>query len=266
VLTLRDHAVEDYATLRDMDATDVAVLDDADRACLDELGDYLVATDAWQRFAIWLLHKHFEPAAGEVFAESVVTAPRETQTTPVARCGAPDLNATSMRFDADVTSGVGVIGMEFAHPADFGSTSSVGPDDEAVLTGIAGRLRTHGKIERFGVRLIRNPLGLSENEVLVETCDLAHRTLHCSVAAREAVTNTVETTWQWKPSLSKTGPTVHRYCLNQCTMDSGNNHYISGHTNVPEFQADNRSAVAGVATPGTDALPDRGGRAWTAHR
>jgi len=38
MLTLRDHNVEDYATLRDMDSTDVAVLDDADRACLDELG------------------------------------------------------------------------------------------------------------------------------------------------------------------------------------------------------------------------------------
>ena len=28
------------------------------------------------------------------------------------------------------------------------------------------------------MRLIRNPLGLAENEVLVETCDLAHPTLH----------------------------------------------------------------------------------------
>jgi hypothetical protein len=234
VLTLRDHTVGDYATLRDMDASDVAVLDEADRTCLDELGEYLVSNDAWQRFAIWLLHKHFESAAGEIFAESVVTAPRGTQTTLVERCGAPDLNATSMRFDPDVTSSVGVIGMEFAEPPDFGSTTSVSPDDEAALSGIAERLRARGKIDRFGVRLIRNPLGLSENEVLVETCDIAHRTLHCSVAAREAVANTVETTWLWKPSLSKTGPAVHRYCLNQCTLDSGNNHYISGHTNFPD--------------------------------
>jgi hypothetical protein len=64
VLTLRDHNVADYATLRDMDTTNVAVLDETDRACLDELGHYLVSTDAWRRFAIWLLHKHFEPAAG----------------------------------------------------------------------------------------------------------------------------------------------------------------------------------------------------------
>ncbi len=231
MLTIRDHDVEDYVALRDMDATDVGMLSEDDRACLDELGQYLVSTDAFRRFAIWLLHKHFEPAAGEVFAESLITAPRGTKTTPVKRRFAQDLNPTSMRFDLDVGSGVGVIGMEFADPTDFGSTSSVSPDDEAILAGIAQRLRAHRKAERFGVRLIRNPLGLKENEVLLETCDLAHRTLHCSVAESDRVRpgTTVETSWQWEPSLSKTGPKVKQYCASQCQMDSGNNHYSVGH-------------------------------------
>jgi hypothetical protein len=221
---MQDHNVEDYATLRDMDTTDVAVLDETDRACLDELGHYLVSTDTWQRFAIWLLHKHFEPAAGEVFMESVSTAPRGTQTTPVER-SAHGLNATSMRFHSDVSSGVGVIGMEFADPADFGSTSPVSPDDDAILAGIAERLRAHGKTERFGVRLIRNPLGLGENEVLLETCDIAHRTLHCSVGERAGVHagNTVATTWQWKPSLGKTGPRAIQQCVLAC-INYGDSH------------------------------------------
>ena len=81
MLTFRDHNVEDYAALRDMDTSDVAVLDDADRACLDELGDYLVSTGTWQRFAIGLLHKHFEPCDGEVFMEMATTTPRGTLTT-----------------------------------------------------------------------------------------------------------------------------------------------------------------------------------------
>jgi hypothetical protein len=106
------------------DTTDVAVLDETDRACLDELGHYLASTDAWRRFAIWLLHKHFEPAAGEIFAERVIAAPRGTQITLVERCSAPDLTATSLRFDPGVSSGVGVIGLEFADPADFGPTAS----------------------------------------------------------------------------------------------------------------------------------------------
>ncbi len=187
MLTLRGHNVADYATLHDMNTTDVAVLDEADEACLGELGQYLVSTDAWRRFAIWLLHKHFEPAAGEIFVERAVVAQRGTETTLVRQCCAQGLNVASMRFDPDISSGVGVIGMEFADPADFGVTSPVNSDDEGVLSGIAERLRASDKTERFGVRLIRNPLGLVENESLVETCDVTHRTLRCNVAERDGV-------------------------------------------------------------------------------
>jgi hypothetical protein len=229
---MRDHDVADYVALRDMDATDVGMLSEEDRACLDELGQYLVSADAWERFAIWLLHKHFEPAAGEVFVEGVITAPRGTKTTLVKRsaCSAPGVNATSVRFDPYVSSGVGVIGMEFAEPADFGFTSPVSPDDEAVLAGIADRLRAHGKTERFGVRLIRNPLGLLENEVLLETCDIAHLTLHCSVGERDSVRagTTIETSWQWEPSLSKTGPKVKQRCMAGCTS-STDGHWFGPH-------------------------------------
>jgi len=214
---MRDHNVEDYATLRDMDTTDVAVLDAADGACLDQIGEYLVSTEAWQRFSIWLLHKHFEPAAGEVFAERVSTAPRVTQTMPVDRSG-QELNATSMRFDPDVNSGVGIIAMEFSDHPDFGSTSSLSTDGESVLAGISEVLQAHGKTERFGVRLIRNPLGLGENEVLLETCDIAHRTLRCSVVKRDddCAADAVETSWQWTPSLSAARARPIQKCASLC--------------------------------------------------
>jgi hypothetical protein len=235
VLTIRDHNVEDYAALRDMDTTDVAVLDDADRACLDELGDYLVSTDAWRRFAIWLLHKHFEPGDGEVFMEMATTAPRGTLTTLVRNRLAWGVEPASMRFDPDVRCAVGVIGMEFVHPADFGSACPVGHDDEAVLAGIAERLRALDKTERFGVRLIRNPLGLGDDEVLVETCDLANRALQCSVGQRDGVRGdgNVETTWQWKPTLSKSGPKVHRYCSVLCGSLPDGSHYFEAHITSP---------------------------------
>ena len=232
MLTMREHDVDDYVALRDMDATDVGTLSEDDRACLDELGDYLVSTDVFQRFAIWLLHKHFEPAAGEVFVESVTTATRGTETTLVQRRSARDLNATSMRFDPDVSTGVGLIGMEFAAPGDFGSTASVNPDDEVALTGIAKCLRAHGKTQRFGVRLIHNPLGLLANEVLIETCDVAHRTLHCSVGGRDGVRagTTIETRWHWAPSPGASGPTVKQYCLAQCSADANSGvHQTWGH-------------------------------------
>jgi hypothetical protein len=235
-LTLRGHNVEDYAVLRDMNTTDVAVLDDDDQACLDELGEYLISTDAWRRFAIWLLHKHFEPAAGEIFVERTVVARRGTETTLVKRCCTQGLNVASMRFDPDVSSDVGVIAMEFADPADFGSTRSVSSGDEEVLAGIAERLRTHGKTLRFGVRLIRNPLGLMENEVLVETCDVKNRILRCTVAERDVqAANSIETNWEWETSFSKFGLTAKRFCSSVCQFDDDwGAHLMWGHTWYPD--------------------------------
>ena len=85
MLLMREHTPGDYAALRDMDATDVGDLRDDDHHCLEELGRYLVDSDAWQRFSVWLLHKHFEPAEGEVFVERAIHAPRGTATGPVQR-------------------------------------------------------------------------------------------------------------------------------------------------------------------------------------
>ena len=158
MLSMRDHDVDDYAALRDMDATDVGVLSDDDRACLKELGKYLFATEAWQRFSIWLLHKHFEPDLGEVFVERSIASPPQTHTTPMDRAAFPPtgLHASAVRFDAAVGSGVGLIGMEFAELADFGPVTPISSADEAVLSGVAELLRSRGKVDRFGVRVIRN--------------------------------------------------------------------------------------------------------------
>ena len=215
MLTMRDHGVEDYAALRHMDTTDVGDLSDDDRACLAELGEYLSSTDAWQRFGIWLLHKHFEPKPGEVFVEHSMRSPRRTETAPAMRTAFPELNTTAIRFD-DPTVGFGVVGMEFAEPDDFGDTEPLSDDDEAILTGICERLHAYDKIERFGVRLIRNPLGLSENELLHETCDSSTRTMHCTVGERDVMLanrKTIQTAWKWR--VVQDG--VHAVVMQDCT-------------------------------------------------
>jgi hypothetical protein len=237
MLTMRDHDVEDYAVLPHMDATDVGVLSDDDRACLEELGRYLASTEGWQRFGIWLLHKHFEPAAGEVFVERAIRSPRGTQTTPLERSasGEQGLSATSIRFGNSPDGGVDVIGMEFAGMGDFGDTSPLSDDDEAVLAGIAERLTAHGKVDRFGVRLIRNPLGLSENELLHETSDSAQRTLHCTVGERDellADSTTVQTAWRWRVTQGETHPVVMSDCTATCKR-VGEGHDIA-HDHQPE--------------------------------
>ena len=134
MLMMRDHSVKDYESLRDMDATDVGILSDDDRACLTELGEYLATTDAWQRFAIWLLHKHFEPRAGEVFVERAIPERAKTETAPAERVDFPEhgLSPIGIRFDADPDAEVPVIGLEFAAPAEFGSTAPLSAADDGV--------------------------------------------------------------------------------------------------------------------------------------
>jgi hypothetical protein len=218
---MRDHGVQDYQTLPDMDATDVGDLRDDDRACLEELGQYLVTTDAWQRFGIWLLHKHFEPAPGEIFVEHTMRAPRKTETTPIERSAFAEqgLSTTAIQFGDSVSNGVSVIGMEFAQPDDFGDAAPLSDDDEAILAGIAERLRAHDKIQRFGVRLIRNPLGLSEHEMLHETCDSSTRTMHCTVGERDAMLAdkaTIQTAWRWRVVQGGSDAVVMQDCTAGC--------------------------------------------------
>jgi hypothetical protein len=220
MLTMRDHDVEDYTDLRDMDATDVGVLGDDDRACLKELGQYLVDSDSWQRFAIWLLHKHFEPSDGEIFVESAIDAPRKIETTLVDRSalGEEALNTTALRFDDAVSSGVGVIGMEFSQPAHFGATTPLSNDDEDILAGIAQRLQAHDKTDRFGVKLIRDPLGLAPHEVLLETCNTAHRLLSSDVTERSAIRpeTFIETVWNYRPVKGEADMIVMQDCNIGC--------------------------------------------------
>jgi hypothetical protein len=228
MLIMRDHGVEDYEALRDMDATDVGDLNADDQACLDELGQYLVTTEAWQRFGIWLLHKHFLPEPGEVFVEQVVHSPRGTKTSPIDRSALGQLSATAIRFD-DLADGVGVVGMEFAEPDDFGDAEPLSDDDAIILAGIAERLQAHDMVERFGVRLIRNPLGLTDSELLHETTDSGDRTMNCTVGDRAEVLveqNVTQTAWKWRVVHGGPETIVMQDCTAGCVR-VGEGHDIS---------------------------------------
>jgi hypothetical protein len=225
-MQVRDHTVDDYAVLLDMDETDVGILTDDDRDCLNNLGEYLVSVNAWSRFGIWLLHKHFEPAPGEIFVERTVAEHRRTTTTPFPRTAfsSHELFATAIRFET--ANETGLVGMEFTTLADLEPAAPLSPSDEAVLTGLAGILESHGKADRFGVRLIRDRLGITNDEVLLETCNTEARTLHCAVADRGPRSTRIDTTWQWKPEVIKTSPTPVMTCqiVKQCFPRSDGGH------------------------------------------
>ncbi len=229
MLKMRDHDVEDYATLPDMDETDVGVLTDEDRTCLAEIGRYLVAVGVGQRFALWLLHKHFEPSRGEVFLERAITESRRIKTTPVARADyqGKALDATAVRFDDSAPSDVGVIVMEFAESDHFGSTQPLSADDEPVLAGVAERLADYGKTARFGLKLIRDPLDMLEHELLFETCDRGLRALYCEVNDRDAIaagSTGTETSWRYQLVRGHGEAVVGSLCRSICVFDP-----LSGH-------------------------------------
>jgi hypothetical protein len=52
-------------------------------------------------------------------------------------------------------------GLEYAVVHPWEPTAALDDRDEPLLAGIAQRLRAHGRLDRFGVKLIRNPLGVS---------------------------------------------------------------------------------------------------------
>ena len=242
-LNFRDHDVEDYVALKDMDDTDVGVLDDLDRACLREIGEYLLTTDARQRYAMWLLHKHFEPAEGEVFVERALRSAGTTETAPVKRSAYSmrGLNASGIRFDADPGTGVSLIGLEFTEPSDFDDVAPLGDHDGPVLADIAALLRSHGKIDRFGVKVIRNPLGLSPDELLLETCDTSTRTQHCEKASRDALSSgrtLIETTWRWCVVGGSTTPVVMQECAAGCTP-VGEGHDLAHHNTQYDDESNN---------------------------
>jgi hypothetical protein len=232
MLAIRDHQADDYAVLKDMDLADVGILDDSDRACLREIGQFLATTDAWRRFAIWLLHKHFEPLAGEIFVERAMLRTGTTETTPMPRSAfaVGSLSASAIRFGDDIDADLYLTGLEFSELSSFGDVAPLSADDEVVLVGISERLRLHGKIDRFGVKLVRNPLGLSDGQLLLETCDPATRTQYCEIGSREALPSDrsiIETTWRWQLTYGTSHPMLMQSCVAGCTPAAVEGHILA---------------------------------------
>ena len=120
------------------------------------------------------------------------------------------------------------------------------PDPQR-LGGVAWVRRTGGQLSRAERRGLLVAIAVGQWENAVGRAKLAlgrlpaaaahvdldtFRTLHCSVGQRDGggADIIIETSWQWKPSLSKKGPNVKQYCLAQCTMDANSGvHQTWGH-------------------------------------
>jgi hypothetical protein len=91
-------------------------------------------------------------------------------------------------------------------------------------------LQSRGKIERFGVKLIRNPLALSDDQLLLETCDLVTRIQYCDIGSRAALPDgrsIIETTWRWRPVNGTIDHVVMQECTAGCTPAVGEGHVLA---------------------------------------
>jgi hypothetical protein len=220
MLRIHRHGVEDYEQLSHIATGDLGILSVDDRECLREVGNFLAATDAWKRFALWLLHKHFEPQDTELFFERVIFDEKRTETSPVCRSRiTKHASPVAIRFRDDSGPAPRVVGLKYAnlHPRE--PTAALDDRDEPVLAGIAHRLGAYEKLDRFGVRLIRSALAIMPSEIMFESCDSRTRTMHCHVASRTEVpadVATIETAWRWR-LVGANRPVVIQDCTACCS-------------------------------------------------
>jgi hypothetical protein len=92
--------------------------------------------------------------------------------------------------------------------------------DLACIDEIRQVLSRHGKLDRFGVNLLHRHFPITENEVLVETCDEMTRTLTIRPEQRGGVANALQTSWQLTPM----GPGPIMYCNAVCRGDGKGGH------------------------------------------
>jgi hypothetical protein len=222
MLTLRPHSSDDYARLPNIDARNVGMLSKDDRACLDELGNYLVLADAHERFGATLLHSHFPVRRGETFVEEVEFDSQTIRLRPVSD-NPSDIFAVNVCLE-EAEAGTEVpesrlIGLEFAPAEALGDISPICEADSEVLIGIRQILTRHGKTRRFGVRLLHDPLQLA-GRVLLETCDPASRVLTCRPTDSDdpLFARSIPTVFQWERASyhDQDGMVVSQECVQFC--------------------------------------------------
>jgi hypothetical protein len=215
MIQLRPHNSLDYVGLPDIDQTSAGVLSAEDYSCLGEVGYCLVEEHANERFGATLLHSHFPVRDDEILVEEAHANSQLIMLRPVART-CHGLVATSVCFD-EASDPFRLIGLEFTSEDALATIRSFGEDDRDVLTHLREILYRHGKVGRFGVRLLNDPLELG-GRVLLETCDPVGRVLSCRTTSEDdpAFVEAIPTLFQWEAGWDNGNLTIGQGCMQFC--------------------------------------------------
>ncbi len=243
-LHIRRHLSSDYQELPDIDASQTGTLTGEDRQCLAAIGTYFGKSQAASRFGISLLHQHFPIHDTEILLQTISCSTRSITVAPHP-ISTENTVPVNMRFaPSSSTDDINLIGLEYVSALALGGCHPVAITDVLHLAAIRRILQDHNRIDRFGVRLRTNHFTVSSDEILLETCNKADRTLFCNVTPRDAKRpfRTIETLWYWL-TISESSPhgfqqcTSYGECVQSCaqectnyTHDGHNRGHIPGHS------------------------------------
>jgi hypothetical protein len=219
MLNIRKHRFEDYARLPNIDAAGVGDLDQSDLACLDEVGDNLVAAGRHERLGLTLLHNHFPVGDDETLVEEIDIVEKVLTLRP-KRNSAQRLTATSVCFEStDNQRADQLIGLEYAEITVLSGVKPFDATDREIITQIGRIILNHGKIRRFGIRLLHDPLNVADC-ILLETSDVTNRILTSrpmtvdEVALRESIPTVFS--WRLLGEHGEADQVITQTCMQMC--------------------------------------------------
>jgi hypothetical protein len=121
----------------------------------------------------------------------------------------------------DVSYGTACIGnpplqispMQWSRLKDIDDVVPINADDTACLAAVREVLKTHGKLERFGVALLHSHFSLAPDEIMLETSSEEDRTLTLRpVKESEAGDNKVGTIWMLREGDDIAMSWCRQYC------------------------------------------------------
>ncbi len=220
MISIRPHSAEDYKLLPDIDAPGISSLAPDDERCLDEIGEYLISAGLNYRFGVPLLHSHFPIFDGELMVE-IVDRERGCVRLLTIEGAGDGLVVTNAQFVDD--KGISLTGLQYVERGALGDVPPLGPQDEKACRDIAAILGRHGKLGRFGLRLLHDPLALN-GRVLMETCDMENRVLTLRITPAEDLRfkKSVPTVFEWEVAREGEADdrTVRMYCNRKCFTET----------------------------------------------
>lgn len=102
--------------------------------------------------------------------------------------------------------------VEWSAMQDIDEIEPIGAHDTDCLAELRDVLKKHDKLERFGVTLLHTHFEIGDDEIMLETLDVANRVLTTTPVKADGVANKIATVL----ALREGDPTTMSWCRKYC--------------------------------------------------